>query len=349
MASKMDAFMGEINKKVKEDIISQGLASYNYRKIPFSSPRMNYCTYGGIPIGRITEFFGVEHGGKTTSALDIVANFQALERKKHEEDDKYVEKEVFYCDVENTLDSDWAQKLGVDTDRMYLLQPKEETAEEIFNIITGAIETGDIGLVVLDSIAAMVSEDEFEKDYDEKSFGGISGPLSRFAKKMTMLTSKYNCTLLGINQVRDDVNSTWGGYKTPGGRCWRHNCIVRLEFRKGKYIDDKGGDLNNNAETPAGVKIMMNMVKNKTCPPNRRSGHYTLKFNEGIDYLADLVEVAMKYGIIEGTGWFNIKDITTGELLAEKIHGQPAVNKLLSEDSELLTKVEQLIDQQISM
>jgi recombination protein RecA len=342
MGSKMDALMSEVNKKVKEEIISQGLASFNYRKIPFTSPRMNYCTYGGIPIGKITEFFGAEHGGKTTSALDIVANFQALERQKSVNDSKYIEKDVFYCDCENTLDSDWAQKLGVDTDRMYLLQPKAQSAEEIFNLITEAIETGDIGLVVIDSIAAMVSEDEFEKGYDEKSFGGISGPLSRFAKKMAMLTAKYNCTLIGINQVRDDVNSSWGGYKTPGGRAWKHNCIARFEFRKGKYIDEKGNELSNSADTPAGNLVMLAMVKNKTCPPNRRTGFYTLNYAIGIDYLADLIEVALKYEIIEKSGaWFTVPGVP------DKIQGQAGVRKYLEEHQDILKQVEDLIDAKI--
>ena len=342
MSSKMDALMSEVNKKVKEEIVFQGLASYNYHKIPFTSPRMNYCTYGGIPVGRVTEFFGAEHGGKTTSALDVVANFQALERQHSEEDDKYVVRSVFYADIENTLDSEWAQKLGVDTDSMYLLQPKSQSAEEIFNLITEVIETGEIGLVVIDSIAAMVSQDELDKGYDEKSFGGISGPLSRFSKKIEMLCAKYNCTLIGINQVRDDVNSTWGGYKTPGGRAWRHICICRFEFRKGKYIDEKGNELSNTAETPAGNKIMLSMVKNKTCPPNRRTGFYTLRYDMGIDYLADLVEVALKYGIIEKSGaWFTIQDVP------DKIQGQSGVYNYLTEHKDILSKVEDLLDQQM--
>ena len=342
MSSKMDALMSEVNKKVKEEIVFQGLASYNYHKIPFTSPRMNYCTYGGIPIGRVTEFFGAEHGGKTTSALDIVANFQALERQSAEKDNKYVERSVFYADIENTLDSEWAQKLGVDTDSMYLLQPKSQSAEDIFNLITEVIETGEIGLVVIDSIAAMVSQDELDKGYDEKSFGGISGPLSRFSKKVEMLCAKYNCTLIGINQVRDDVNSTWGGYKTPGGRAWRHICICRFEFRKGKYIDEKGNELSSTAETPAGNKIMLSMIKNKTCPPNRRTGFYTLRYDMGIDYLADLVEVALKYGIIEKSGaWFTIQDVP------DKIQGQAGVYNYLTEHKDILSKVEDLLDQQM--
>ena len=142
MSSKMDALLNEVNKKVKEEIIFKGLASYNYNKIPFTSPRANYCTYGGVPIGKVIEFYGAEHGGKTTSALDVVGEFQQLEKRNAEEDSSYTEREAFYCDVENTLDSEWAQKLGVDTDRMYLLQPKSQSAEQIFDLITDAIENG---------------------------------------------------------------------------------------------------------------------------------------------------------------------------------------------------------------
>lgn len=341
MSSKMDALLAEVNKKVKEEIIFKGLASYNYNKIPFTSPRANYSTYGGVPIGKVIEFFGAEHGGKTTSALDVVANFQAMERQKAEEDSKYVERDVFYCDVENTLDSDWAQKLSVDTDRMYLLQPKSQSAEQIFDLITDAIETGDIGLVVLDSIAAMVSQDELEKDYDEKAFGGISGPLSRFSKKVEMLCAKYNCTFIGINQVRDDVNSSWGGYKTPGGRAWKHICIMRVEFRKGKFIDENGNELSNSTDTPSGTLIMFTVTKNKTCPPDRRTGFYTIKW-DGIDYLSDLIEVALKYEIIVKSGaWFSLPDVS------EKVQGQNGVRKYLEEHSDILNKVEELINAKI--
>ncbi len=344
MSSKMDALLEEVNKKVKEEIVFKGLASYNYNKIPFTSPRANYCTYGGVPIGKVIEFYGAEHGGKTTSALDVVGQFQALEKMKAEEEKNYTERDVFYCDVENTLDSEWAQKLGVDTDRMYLLQPKSQSAEQIFDFITDAIETGDIGLVVLDSIAAMVSDDELKKDYQDKSFGGISGPLSRFAKKVEMLCAKYNCTLIGINQVRDDVNSTWGGYKTPGGRAWKHICIMRVEFSKGQFLDDSGTKLTNNAETPSGTLIQFKVVKNKTCPPDRRSGFYTINWN-GVDYLADLVEVAILYDVIveQTKGYFVIPDISE-----DKIHGKNKVRVFLEEHTDIRDKVDARINELIT-
>lgn len=348
MADKMDMLMKQLNKEAKEEIMSKGALQYNYNRIPFTSPMMNYCLYGGLPEGKLIEFFGVEHGGKTTSALDAVANFQMMEKKKAEEDPKYSERAAFYVDIENSLDGVWATKLGVDLDTMYLLQPKEESAEQVFNYIEDAIATGEIGLFVLDSIAAMVSQDEYEKDYEKKSMAGISGPLSRFAKKVEMLCAKYKCTGIGINQVRDDMNSMWGGYKTPGGRAWKHMCSVRLEFRAGKYIDDKGNELTRGAESPAGMIVQMTMVKNKTCMPDRRLGSYTIRYATGIDYFADLIEVALRYGIIVKSGaWFQIYDFEKEEYISEKIQGQNGVYTYLDENEDMLRRVEELIDLKI--
>ena len=136
MGAKLDAIIKDVNKKAKEDIMTQGLNDFNYKRISFTSPMMNYCTFGGIPIGRITEFYGEEHGGKTTTALDIVANYQQMQMAK----------DVLYVDAENTLDAEWAEKLGVDVGKMYLLQPKTQSAEEIFDIMIDVIDSGDCGL-----------------------------------------------------------------------------------------------------------------------------------------------------------------------------------------------------------
>ena len=345
MGSKMDAIIANVNKKVKEEIISKGLASYNYDKIPFTSPRMNYCTYGGVPVGKMTEFFGAEHGGKTTSALDIVANFQALERQTAENSAHYMPKDVLFCDCENTLDELWARKLNVDVDTMYDLHPKGQSAEEIFNLIEDTIKTEEFGLIVLDSLASMVSDDELKKSYDDKSFGGVSGPLSRFSKKMEQFCAKYNCTFVGLNQVRDEVNSTWGGYKTPGGRCWKHLCIARFEFRKGKYLDEKGVELPNNTPNPSGNKVELNMVKNKTCPANRKTGFYTLSYLNGIDYLADLVEVGQQLGVIhkesEKSSWYTIDGVEN------KVQGQYGVKKYLEDNVDILKSIEDIINEKI--
>lgn len=348
--SQMDLLIKNLNKSAKDEVVTLGLSSYSYTRIPFTSPRLNYCTYGGLPVGKLIEFFGEEHGGKSTTALDVTANFQELEKNKALEDDSYEPRKVLYCDVENGLDVEWATKLGVDVDSMYIYQPKGQSAETLFDFVLEAISTGEIGLFILDSIAALVSSQELDKKMDEKTYAGISGPMTRFTKEVEMLAKKHNCTVIGINQQRDNLNSPYGGKTTPGGKCWKYLCSVRLEFRKGKFIDDKGNELSNSADTPAGTIILMSMVKNRTCPPNRRTGFYTLNYNYGVDYVRDLVEVAIKYGIIEKSGaWFNIYNPDTGELLDGKIQGQARLLEKLSGNEELLTTIDKLVHEKMSI
>lgn len=338
MGVKLDALLKTTNKKFKEEILTRGLGDFNYARIPFTSPRMNYCTFGGIPVGKITEFYGEEHGGKTTTALDIVANFQ------HSDDDR----EVLYVDAENTLDVEWAEKIGVDVDKLYILQPKSQSAEDIFQIICEAVDSGEIGLWVLDSIGALLSAQELEKDMDEKTYGGISQPLTRFGKRIEMLMHRHKCTGIGINQEREDMNSTWGGTKTPGGKAWKHFCAVRMQFVRGHFFDENGKKQNRSIENPVGNVVLMSMTKNKTCPPTRRTGRYTLNYEHGIDYLEDLIEVAIKYDIVNQSGaWFTITDIETGEMLSEKIQGQHKVKTYLDEHGEVLARVEELLDKKM--
>lgn len=333
----LDEVMANMNKKAKETIVTVGMKEYDYTRIPFTSPRMNFCTFGGIPVGKITEFYGEEHGGKTTSALDIVSNYQLMENAR----------KVLYVDAENTLDVEWAQKIGVDTENLILLQPTSQSAEEIFQFIEEAVDTGEIGLWVLDSIGVLVSAAEMDdkKTYEDKTYGGISAPLTRFSKKIEMLMHRHECTGIGINQEREDMNSTWGGTKTPGGKAWKHCCAARFNFKRGKFFDAKSNELTRSAENPAGNIVLMSMTKNKTCPPTRRVGQYRIDYLTGIDYLKDLVDVALELGIIEQKGaWFTVIDIESGEVLQDKLQGQSKVFSLLEEDEELRARVEALVD-----
>lgn len=338
MGTKLDEIMKNVNKSCKEEVITHGLSEFKYQRIPFTSPRMNYCTFGGIPVGKITEFYGEEHGGKTTTALDIVANFQQL----------YPDKSVLYVDAENTFDVEWAKKIGVDVDSLYILQPKSQSAEEIFQVICDSVDTGEAGLWVLDSIGALLSQQELDKSLEDKTYGGIAKPLTLFGKKVEMLMQRHKCTGIGINQIREDLNSTWGGYTTPGGKAWKHFCSVRMQFSRGKFVDDKGNELTRSAESPAGNIVMVSMTKNKTCPPTRRTGQYTLSYEYGIDYIKDLVDVAIRYDIIDKHGaWFDIVDIETGEIKAGKIQGQANVYKLLDENQELLDWLDDLVNKKM--
>ena len=333
--SKMDDLLKEVNKQAKETILTEGLADYSYKRIPFTSPRMNYCTYGGLPIGKLIEFYGEEHGGKTTTALDIVANYQ------HGDDGRG----VLYVDAENTLDYEWAKKLGVDIDRMYVLQPKAQSAETIFQIICDSIETDEIGLWVLDSIGVLLSQQEWDKSLEDKTYGGISMALTKFSKRVEVLMHAHRCTGIGINQMREVIGSMYPMQTTPGGKAWKHCCSVRMEFRRGSFLDEKGNEIKRSSESPAGNIVEMSMTKNKTCPPNRRVGSYRLMYDSGIDYIMDLIDVSIRYEIIQKKGaWYTIINIDTGEVIKDKIQGQSNLYNLLEEDEELLKAVETMVE-----
>lgn len=335
--SRLDQLIKDFNRQAKETIVARGIVREFTNKIPFSSPRVNYMLYGGLPRGRLIEFAGEEGGGKTTTALDIVANAQRLFQKEWENEISHLEeleslkkvdkdkleylqgrgpKQIVYADCENTLDEEWAQKLGVDLDDVVIIRPMSQTAEQIFEMILQMIETDQVGLVVIDSLAVMLSQQAYEKDMTERTYGGISMALTLFSKKAEMLCAKHDCTIIGINQLRENMNSPYGGTITPGGRAWRHACSVRLEFRKGNFIDDKGNELKRSAEAPAGNLVQIHIAKTKVCKPDRRTGFYTLNYDYGIDVEADLVDTAILYGLIRQAGaWFTFVDGDTGEVI----------------------------------
>lgn len=332
-----DEIMKKVNKDVKETAFTKGMPEFEYTKVPFTSPKMNYITYGGLPLGRLAEFYGEEGGGKTTTALDTIANFQNI----------YPEKKVMYVDAENTLDIEWARKIGVDVDAIYLYQPKVESAEYIFQIIKDATITGEVGLWVLDSIPCLTSEADLKKDLtDLERVAGISGILTRFCREIVGLLAKTECLGICINQIRDKINSTIPGQtNTPGGRALKHFCTTRIEFRKGTYIDEDGKTLSRSSGEPNSQKIMVNMVKTKFCRPNRHVGQYTINYDCGVDYITDLIDQAIYYEIVEKSGaWYSIVNTDTGEVLKSKIQGQANLHKLLEEDNSLLYTVEGLVD-----
>lgn len=360
--SKLDEYVNKINREYKEDIAARGIKRVSTKKIPFTSPRLNYMFYGGLPRNRIIEFAGEENGGKTTTALDVCKNAQRLFNEEHEEflsnetdvkKKQYLSdrgpKKVVYADCENTLDEDWARELGVDVDDMYILKPQSQSAEEIFQMLLDMIQTDEVGLVIIDSLGVMLSQQAYEKDMAEKTYGGISMALTLFSKKAELLCVKYDCTIIGINQMRDDMNSMYGGRTTTGGKAWKHNCSVRVMFAKGDFIDAQGNRLNRSCDEPKGNKVMVSIVKTKVDKPDRKTGFYTLMYDYGIDEIADLIEVALKYGIINKAGaWFNFVDIETGEIVTDeegneiKIQGQAKLAEFIRNDEVML---EELRDQ----
>lgn len=337
--SNLDGVIKDLNKKFKTNLINEGLVYKKVPRIPFSSPRLNYMMYGGLPVGRIVEFAGEEGSGKTTTALDIVANAQRT----------IPDKKVAYIDVERTLDAEWAEKLGVDVDSLILVSPEEQTAEQIFEIAKALVETGEISVCVLDSLAAMVSAQAYSKTIEDRTYGGISMALTLFSKEMIPICARTGCILIGINQVRDDMNSMYGATTTTGGRAWRHNCSVRMTFTKSDYIDDKGVSLSRSCENPAGHYVKVALVKSKVCKLDRKIGFYTLKYLDGIDAVSDIIDIAIKENLILATGaWYSIVDPETGELYQYqgkdlKFQGKPKLKAFLLENEDWLEDLKEQI------
>ena len=320
--SNLDLIIKDLNKKMKVGNIQLGVDFQEVQKIPFSSCRLNYMTYGGIPVGRIAEFYGADGSGKTTTAIDVAGQAQKL----------FPDKKVLFVDIEHTFDPVWATKLGLDCESIIYLDPDSMGAEDVFNIVKELIESGEISICIMDSIGAMVSMQANEKQIGERTYGGISMSLTEFANKIAPVLSRTDCVFIGINQTRDDMNSPYGGLTTPGGRAWRHACSTRLEFRKGNYIDEKGNNLSRACENPAGNIVNVALIKSKVCRPDRKVGFYTLKYLEGIDYISDAVDVAIKLGLVNQAGaWFTLVEPETGEV-KEKFQGKPKLVEYLKDN-----------------
>lgn len=295
MSLELDNIIKKINKNFKQEIVSTGLEFEPCERIPFSSPRLNYLLYGGLPIGRLVEFSGDEGSGKTTTALDIVAHAQKM----------YPDKKVLWVDVERTLDGEWAEKLGVDVSNLIYLKPNEQSGEQILEATKQILSTDEISVCVFDSIGALVSAQAYSKSIEEKTFGGISAPLTLFSKEIIPICARSGCLFIGINQMRENMNNPYASSTTTGGRAWRHNCSVRMEFRKGDYLDEKGNHLSKSCENPTGHVIKVALIKSKICKMNRKIGYYTLNYLNGIDSISDYIDIGILTGIITQSGaWY---------------------------------------------
>ena len=372
---KLEQLMKEWNKDSKALVAVQGLEREALPRIPFSAPSMNYQTYGGLPRKRVVEFFGPESSGKTTSALDIVKNAQMVfEQEWEQKTEELKEKlenaraskasktaikelemqldslqeplKIVYLDLENTLDTEWAKKIGVDVDNIWIVRPEMNSAEEILQYVLDIFETGEVGLVVLDSLPYMVSQNLIDEELTKKAYAGISAPLTEFSRKVTPLLTRYNAIFLGINQIREDMNSQYNAYSTPGGKMWKHACAVRLKFRKGDYLDENGASLTRTARNPAGNVVESFVEKTKAFKPDRKLVSYTLSYHDGIQIENDLVDVAVEFGVIQKAGaWFSIVDLETGEIMTDedeeplKFQGKANLVRRFKEDDFLFDMV----------
>lgn len=372
MAKSLDQIIDEWNKDSGCVVAQKGIEEKVFKRIPFSSATANYMTYGGMPRGKAVEFFGPEGSGKTTSALDMIAQAQKIFQQEYEDElerlqntvangvkqeralkqklDNLTVKKCVYFDLENTLDLEWAKLLGVDVDNMYLVTPESDSAEKVLQKLLDMLDTGEVGLLVLDSVPHLVPQVIFEESMEKKSYGGVSGPMSVFCSRVPPHLTKSDALLIIINQEREDLDNPYSSYSTPGGRALKHLYTVRLRFRKGNLIDENNREVPSRTPNPAGNIVQMEVIKSKAFKPNRRLGSYTLRYYEGIDKLADLVTMAITYNfIVQGGSWYSFMDPETGEVITDpdgnelKFQGMSKLLDFLREDEYMYDELKDLV------
>lgn len=345
-------------------------------KIPFSSPMMNWATYGGIPRNKMTEFFGEPGGGKSSTAVDICKH--AVELFEQEFEDQIQElsqkvssgnkaasvelddlkdrgpKKVLYIDLEHAFDTKWCATLGLDRSDVEIMQPPDVPAEDILNMLDDIIQTDEFGLVVLDSIPSLVTKTELEKKLGEKTVSALAGLLTVWCRKVVSLLTRYSTTLLVINQIRDNMDNPYV-VNTPGGKALKFYSSLRIFFRLGTPVDFLGQELPQKEENPAGHIINAKLVKQKTAPFDRKLGTYYLLAKSGIHPEFDFANLAIKkYGIIRKSGaWFTVyvpgsSDILEFEGKPIKLNGLAKVYDFLNNNLTYYNDLRKFIEDDIN-
>lgn len=331
MATKtLDQVLKGIEKDYGKGIAKIGADALEVEGVlSLGSPMVDYCLYGGLPEGRIIEYSGAEGSGKTSSSFLVAASYCKEELKRHPVGKEWEfrgevhvgPRKIIFLDNEGTLDPSWAKVFGYDLSedadvQTIVIRPEAQSAEEIFDMALDLLKTGEVGLLIFDSIATLVPQQIAEASMEQQQMGGIAKSLTRFANTAIGVLRKYKATLVAINQIRDNMSGYGNPITTPGGRSWRHACSSRLMFKKGDFFDEDGNKLTTNAESPAGHIVNVIVLKTKTSRWDRKLGSYRLHYTKGVDILSDTVEVATHLGLIDNStqGYYKIIDTETGEI-----------------------------------
>lgn len=331
----------DVNKKFGEGVITVGVEDLtSYGTLSLGSPGFDFCLYNSFPERKIVEFCGAEGSGKTTTAYLVAASYVRKELERNPENPRG----ILFVDLECGADPEWAMKMGYDMNnspvRTVRFTGSDMAAEHIFDVVLNALKTGEIGLVILDSLNMLVPLQTFGESLEKKDMGGIAKPLGDFARRIKGLLVKYNATLIGINQLRENIGGYGNPLTTSGGRGWKHACDVRMMFKKSAFIDEEGNELKSTAESPAGYIMEAAVLKTKVCKWDRKLGRMYVNYDRGIDIMQDTIEVAIQFGFIDNSvqGSFKLIDPDTGELICDengkeiKIRGKKNIKPYFEEN-----------------
>ena len=321
----LDTAMEQIIKNYGQGAVmflgGEGNKKLDVESVPTGSIGLDYALgIGGLPKGRIIEIYGPESGGKTTVTLHAIAETQKLGGM------------AAFIDVEHALDPVYAKSLGVDIDHLILSQP--DTGEQALEIMETLARSGAIDIVVLDSVAAMVTKAEIDGEIGDSFVGVQARLMSAAMRKLTSVISKSNTVAIFINQVREKIGVMYGNPETtPGGRALKFYASVRIEVRKGEKIVD-GGEI-------IGYTTKCKVVKNKVAPPFKET-QFDMIFGEGISRLGEIITMGEELGFIKKSGaWYSYN----GERLGQ---GKEKTKKFLKENDDLRLEIEGKIKENMS-
>ena len=250
---------------------------------------------GGIPQGRIVEFYGPESSGKTTLALHVIASAQKTGGV------------AAFIDAEHALDPAYARRLGVNLDDLLVSQPDSgEQALEITELLT---RSGAVDIIVIDSVAALTPQAELDGDMGDSHVGLQARLMSQGLRKLTGIVKKTNTTVIFINQIRMKIGVMFGSPETTtGGNALKFYSSLRLDIRRTGTIKDVKNDDN-----PIGNNVKVKVVKNKVAPPFKVA-HFDIMFNHGINYNGELIDLGVNFDIVNKSGaWFSYGTTRLGQ------------------------------------
>src|SRR3954452_23846124 len=308
--------VGQIEKQFGKGSImrlGQKDAAYTIPAISTGAVSLDYALgIGGVPRGRVIEIFGPESSGKTTLALQVIAQAQKLGGM------------AAFVDAEHALDSQYAVKLGVELDNLLVSQP--DNGEQALEIVEVLVRSGAVDVVVVDSVAALVPRAEIEGEMGEAQMGLQARLMSQALRKLTGIVSKSRTCLIFINQIREKIGVMFGNPETTtGGRALKFYSSVRVDIRRIGAIKD--------GEAVVGNRTKIKVVKNKTAAPFREA-EFDIMYGEGISREGDLLDLGVAKEIVEKSGaWFSYK----GERMGQ---GRENVKQFLKDNKDMMAKLE---------